>query len=402
MTAQLLVNSPVDLEAFANGPPHALFDELRREDPVHKHAEPNPFDGKNLWSLTRHADLRAVSMDTANFSSHNGPFYPQFALPEHRRHNQVLFNSGERHARLRGLVASAFSPRVIARFGEWIRDICVRIIEEAMAAGRFEGISVIAAELPAQVIASILGIPEKDRHLIRGWADVLFARMDPAVGPAKAMQVRDELEAYALRMRDFKAKKPAADMSTELLAMPADGIPITPEEYAESFFLLVTAGFETTHSLIAQTLLVMSTRDDVRDAIASAPQERLRATVEESLRYNSPVMHMGRTATNDVEVGGRLISKGDFVIMWYSAANRDPAVFENPHDFDIDRPRRGQVAFGAGGPHFCLGAHLARLEVEILLEEMNARGLRVASDGEPTRLPSVSINALKTLPLRAI
>ncbi len=387
----------VSTATFADGPPHAYFDYLRGEDPVH--LQDNPLGGR-LWSLTRHADVRAMSRDTERFTSERGFMFPNHVEPGSRTYDNLMFHTGGRHQRLRGFVADAFSPRVVVRFDHWIREICVRIVREVREAGRFDAIPMIAAELPAQVVASILGVPEEDRSRILAWATGVFGRLDPEIGPSGYFAARAESEGYALELREMKRGRPQADMATELMAAVGEGGPITDGEYQQSVFSLMLAGFETTHTLIAQSLLLMATDDDARRQIEEAPPEAARDVLEELLRMVTPVNAMGRTATQDLEIHGRRIAEGDFVLMWYTAANRDPAVYENPHRFDYRRPKKGNVAFGGGGPHFCVGAHLARLEVLILLEELRKAGLRLELDGVPTRAVDVSINALRKLPMR--
>jgi cholest-4-en-3-one 26-monooxygenase len=310
-----------------------------------------------------------------------------------------MWQDGPRHDRLRGFLATAFSPRVVAQFDHWIREICIRIVREVKMRGNFDAIPQVAAELPAQVVASILGVPEEDRHHILDWATALFGRMDPEIGFAGAARVRGEVVDYVLRLREMKRANPGADMATELLKANHKGSPITDGEYIESALSLLIAGFETTHTLIAQSLLLMATDADARRQVDEGSPK---VVIEELLRYVSPVMHMGRTATEDVELNGKIIRQGDFVMLWYTAGNRDPALFDDPHQFNVGRARKGHAAFGAGGPHYCIGSHLAKLEVEILLEEFCKADLRLALDGDWAHAMSVSINAISRMPMKVI
>jgi len=396
----------LDPATFMKGPPHDYFDALRRDDPCHEIA--NPLGG-SIWALTRAADIRSVSMDTARFTSTQGFMYPSAMISTIRAAgqdtdafrsviaNNLMWQNGPRHDRLRGFLASAFSPRVVGQFDHWIREICVRIVREINEKKRFDAIPQIAAELPAQVIASILGVPEADRHRILDWAILMFGRMDPEIGFEGGARARQEVIDYVAWLRGYKRENPGADMATELMNASHDDVPITDAEYNEAGLSLLIAGFETTHTLIAQSLLLMATDDDARAQIEGNP---LKLVLEELLRYTSPVMHMGRSATEDVELHGKTIRKDDFVMLWYTASNRDPDVYDEPHRFNVNRARKGHAAFGAGGPHYCIGSHLAKLEAEILLEEFRKANVRLELDGDWTHAVSVSINAIARMPMK--
>jgi cholest-4-en-3-one 26-monooxygenase len=387
----------VDPKVFANGPPHAFFDLIRREDPAYRIDDPH---FGTLWSLTRQADIRKVSANNALYSSRNGIMYPMVNETGPRYENQLLFHSGARHSRLRGLVAGALTPRVVARFDPWIREICVRIVREIKEKGRFDAIPAIAAELPAQVISSVLGIPEEDRGRILNWAVNVFGRLDPEIGVEGFMAAREAAENYALSLRELKIREPGVDMATELLAAAPQDQPITEGEYQQMVFTIMLAGFETTHTLIAQSLLLMAQDEDARRQVDSASTQDLRAVLDELLRFTSPVMHMSRVATEDFELHGKKIRAGDYLLMWYTAANRDPEVYADPHRFDLSRNAKSHMAFGGGGIHFCVGAALARLEVDILLQEFRKSNIRLELDGTPKRSVDVAINAMRKLPMR--
>lgn len=385
---------------FADGPPHELFDRLRSECPVY--GQPNPFGG-TAWSLMRHADIRAVSLDTERFTSTEGMHFPN--IREHARRkagNNIMYSDQPQHTRLRTFAAKAFSAPVVARFDGWIRGLCVEIIDKVLEQGQIDAIPAIASELPGQVIATVMGVPDQERHLIIKWANDIFGRLDPKIGIERSIAAVKECEQYAFVLRDRKLKEPGTDMATELVHASRNGTGITDGEYSEMVSSLIIAGYETTHTLIAQSLVLMAQDLEVRSHVESAAPGQLGPIVEELLRYVCPVMHMGRTAKEDLIVNGQEIAKGDFVLMWYTAGNRDPEVFENPHVFNPNRERRSHSGFGAGGPHLCMGAHLARLEVQILLEEMNKRGLRLALDGDVERSVGTFINALRKVPMRVI
>lgn len=390
----------LNAKTFQDGPPHAIFDHLRQTDPVY--GQPDPINGGTVWSLTRFADLRAVSGDVGTFSIAKGHQYPTPRVYAANMGENIMFNDPPRHTRLRSFGTKAFSPSVVSRFDGWIREICVSIVENIARQDAIDMVPMIAAELPGQVIASIMGVPDADRRHLIGWASDIFGRLDPEIGLDAAMEAVSTVRAYAVDLIAQKRRNPAIDMTSELLGASHDGVPIMEGELVEMVMSLILAGFETTHTLIAQSLTLIAQDPDVRAQVDAAPADKFTPVVEEMLRYCSPVMHMARTATRDVELHGKSIAAGDTVIMWYTAANRDPEVFPEPHQFDAQRGKRNHLAFGAGGPHFCLGNHLARLEVEILFQEMRKHNLRLELDGEPRRAARIFINALRSVPMRAM
>ena len=386
-------------DTFLGGPPHAIFDGLRESDPIY--GQPNPVNGGIAWSLTRFADIRAVSTDTERFTSSLGVQYPTPAEEVAARHDNLVWHDPPRHTRSRSFAAMAFSPRVVARFAGWIRELCVKILDDVQTQGTIDAVPAIAAELPGQVITTIIGVPEQDRHEIIGLANEFFGRLEPEIGMERAMAAPDKIREYMKQLSLLRAREPGVDMMSELLGATFEGEPIAEAELTELAATLVMAGFETTHTLIAQGLLLMAQDPDVRRQVEDAPADHMGAVVEEMLRYVSPIMHMARTAKEDLELEGKRIAKGDRVLLWYAAGNRDPQIFDEPHRFDGARGKRNHLAFGVG-PHFCLGNHLARLEAEILFDEMRKRGVRLELDGEPQRARGLFVNALRKLPMRVV
>jgi cholest-4-en-3-one 26-monooxygenase len=400
MAAATFAPDLLSASTFAAGPPHEIFDRLREEAPVYGQAD--PINGGTVWSLTRFADIREVSMDRDRFTITQGHQFPTTRAYAAAMRDNIMFNDPPRHTRLRSFAAAAFSPRVVARFETWIRGLCVEIIDNLLRNERIDMIPMVAAELPGQVIASIMGVPDKDRHNLIDWATAVFGRLDPEIGLEKAMAGVATVREYARELRALKQREPGVDMTSELLKAEFEGAPITEAEFVEMVMSLVLAGFETTHTLIAQGLVLMARDADVRRQVDEAPASELGNVVEEMLRYVSPVMHMARTATEDLELRGQRIAKGDTVVMWFTAANRDRRAFDDPHLFIGTRGRRNHAAFGGGGPHFCLGNHLARLEGEILFDEMRKRGVRLELDGEPQRASGIFINAMRQVPMRVV
>lgn len=390
----------LNAETFLDGPPHAIFDHLRKNEPVY--GQHDPVNGVTAWSLTRFADLRAVSADVATFTIAQGHQYPTPRAYAAGMRDSIMYNDPPRHTRLRSFGAKAFSPPVVARFDGWIREICVSIVDSIAQQDTIDMVPQIAAELPGQVIASIMGVADEDRRNLIGWASQIFGRLDPEIGLEEAMKAVGTVRAYAGDLIAEKRRNPGVDMTSELLGATHNDEPITEGELVEMVLGLILAGFETTHTLIAQSLTLIAQDPDVRAQIDAVPADNLTPAIEELLRFCCPVMHMARTATREVELHGKTIAKGDTVIMWYTAANRDPEVFEDPHKFIAARGKRNHLAFGAGGPHFCLGNHLARLEVQILFQEMRKRNLRLELAGEPRRAAGIFVNALRSAPMRVV
>jgi len=286
----------------------------------------------------------------------------------------------------------------VARFEDWVRETVVDILDGLPSGETFDAVELVAAELPAQVIASVMGAPVEDRHRIVQWANEIFGREEPG-GMERSQRAIGEVFAYANELRAIKRREPAADMISDLSNAEYEGVPITTGEFQQFVMALLIAGFETTHTLIAQTLRLMSEEPAIDDQVRTTTAvDGGRSAVEELLRYITPAMQMARVATRPVSIRDVEINLGDMVVMWYVAANRDPDVFDDPHTFRAGRVPN-HASFGAGGPHYCIGQQLARLEGRILLQEMVRRDFRFDLAGPPRRRPTVFINALQALPV---
>jgi cholest-4-en-3-one 26-monooxygenase len=377
--------------------PHDLFDRMREEAPVHPHGE---IAGQNVWSLTRLSDIQEVSRDVRRFSSARGTVFPNVRARWERAAGPIAdmaFSDPPLHTRLRGYASRAFSPSVMRTMRGWIEEVVAGVLDVAQQQHELDIVRDISEQLPSRVITGLLGVPLDEREWVIETSNRTFSSSNPEIGPAGALAAREEILAYALRMRALRRAEPADDMTTELTRAESDGEPITEEEFANIFLALLSAGFETTHSLLTHSLLLFTRRPELLEPLRDAPDQQWAAAVEELLRVNAPISHMARTVTEATEIGGRELAAGDYVITWFAAANHDPAGFERPSEVDFARRPR-HTTFGAGGPHLCLGNQLARLESRVMLSEFAKRGLRLELTAEPRRAANIFLNAVSSAP----
>jgi len=384
-----------DLDHFARAVPHAWFAVLRREAPLHR-VEPGAAPG--YWVVTRHAELVAINRDWQRFSSTSG------VTPEGQGVEQsfALLNlDPPEHTRSRALVSPAFTPRAIGRLEARVREVARERVEAFARAGGGDFVAAVAAPFPVRVICELMGVPATDEDDVLRWSNAVVPNRDPeySVTAEVAASANRALEDWARLLIARKRQAPGRDLCSELLEARVDGRPLSDEQISAFVRLIVVGGSETTRHLLSHALHLLleypvQRARLVRGEVAAEP------AVEELLRFVSPVMHHGRRATQDVEIAGRKIRAGERVTLWMISANRDPAVFERPDELDLARQPNEHVALGAGGPHFCLGAHLARLEAVALLDAVRPLLDRLELAGDPVRLRSNFFNGLKRLPLR--
>jgi cholest-4-en-3-one 26-monooxygenase len=307
------------------------------------------------------------------------------------------------HTRYRRLVNKGFTPRMVDELERTIRERTRAILDRVAPRGECDFVVDVAAELPLQVIADILGVPQADRHKMFDWSNRMIGSEDPEYGVSQeqAQEASMELFAYAAKLaEDKRAQDPrGADLISVLSEAEVDGEQLTQLEIDLFFMLLTVAGNETTRNLISHGLLALLDHPDQLERVR-AHRELLPGAVDEMLRCASPVMHFRRTATRDLVLGDQRVSEGDKVVIWYASANRDEAVFEDPMRFDVERSPNEHVAFGGGGPHFCLGANLARMEIRVIFDELLDRWQGLELTGAPERLRSNFINGIKHIPLK--
>jgi cholest-4-en-3-one 26-monooxygenase len=386
-----------DGATFLSGPPHDYFDFLRREHPVAwvDHVEA---DGPGFWALTKWDDVMAVERDPETFSSYTGG---AFMGPVDEGTRLMMINQDPpRHTRLRKLVSRMFTPRHIRSIEGHVRTAAKEIVDRVAPKGDIDFVTEVAADLPLIVIAELIGVPQEDRHKVFEWSNRMVGAEDPEYGAdSDPQQVAAELYAYAQGLADQRLADPGEDIVTLLLTGEVDGEKLDVLEFNVFFLLLAVAGNETTRNLITGGTLALLAHDDQREQFLSQP-DVLASSVEEMLRYVSPVNYFRRTATRDTEIRDVPIKAGDKITLWYPAANRDPDQFPEPNAFDIDREPNDHVAFGGRGPHFCLGANLARYEINCMFEELR----RILPDMELTgpveRLHMNLINGIKHMPVK--
>jgi cholest-4-en-3-one 26-monooxygenase len=385
---------------YVDGPPWERFAWLRANAPVYDHPLDDPLLVERCWAVSRHEDVRAVSRDSATFSSADG-IHLRRAASHHFRPNMINMDDPD-HSRVRKLVSSGFTPRVVRAFEQHYADLAAGVVDRALAGGgTFDGVKDLAAELPLLAICEILGAPEEDRFRIFGWSNTLLSSEDPEYAPTpEAFQsaVMGMVD-YAGELAERHRGERGDDLVSALLG-PDGTMPLTDAEFEGLVMLLLAAGNETTRNAIAHGLHAFATYPDQWSVLRTDLGGTLDTAVEEIIRWASPVNYMSRTATTDVELHGQLIRKGDKVALLYASANRDEAAFTEPDRFDVKREPNHHLAFGFGA-HFCLGASLARIELKALLEVLAPRVATLELTAPARRVRSSFLNGLKELPLAA-
>jgi cholest-4-en-3-one 26-monooxygenase len=382
-----------DPATYTHGVPYDYYRELRDHNRVSHHDHPGYENG--YWAVTRHEDVQRVSRDSDTFHNAPNPFLmDQTAQQGDEAGSQELLISldAPEHVKMRKLINRGFTPRRVADLTERIRARTDSILGEL--AGRYscDLVEDIALWLPLHVIADLVGVPEDDRRMIFDWTEQSFG-FDESVTVEQRSQALMQMYAYADGMCEVRRNESHDDLISVLLESEVDGDHLTQMQIDVFFMLLQNAGSETTRNLITTGLLVLLENPDQYDKLRGDPS-LIPVAIEELLRYVTPVIQFTRHAVRDTEVGGQAIAEGDLVCMVYSAANRDERAFTSPDALDITRQPNDHVAFGAGGPHFCLGASLARLEAKIMFEALLTRFDGLAVDGDPTTFPRVHSNLI--------
>jgi len=398
----------LDRDRFTQGIPHEWFTWLRANAPVYHHDEP---DGAGFWVITRYDDIVTANRDAASLSSSQelggvvtleGPTAP-FPGTE-MAGNMMLFMDPPDHTRYRKLVNRGFTPRMIGALEPHVRELTVGIVEAALAKRECDFVVDVAAELPLEVIAELLGVPREDRHKLFDWSNRMVGSEDPEyqVSEEHVTEAQIEMFMYAQALAEKRRAEPQDDIVTTLLTSEIDGDSLSEMDFNLFFMLLSVAGNETTRNAIAHGMNAFLENPDQWALLVSDPDRHMATAVEEVLRWASPVLFFRRNARKDVTLSGQTIRAGEKISLWYISGNRDEAIFDDPFRFDITRDPNPHIAFGGGGPHFCLGAQLARLEIRLLFEELARRVPRLEQLGEPDRLRSNFIGGIKHLPVRLV
>lgn len=387
-----------DLAHFRRGAPHAIFDRLRRDHPVHWNPEVR---GAGFWSLTRHADVLAVSRASDDFpvALHGNMIFDQFGDDDPRAHMMIELDDPE-HARYRALVNRGFSSRQVQRLFPYAHKRVGEILDAVLERGRCDFVADVAGLLPTAVIAELMGVPSSDREALYEIANRVMAFSDPEYGGGEGganTAAMAEMMRFAADLGRERRRRPAEDLTSQLLQAEVDGECLSQEEFELFFLMLITAGIETTRSAIASGMLAFEAWPDEWRRLR-AGEVCLDTAVEEVLRFTSPIHHFRRTAARDLEIAGQPIASGQKVVIWYSSANRDERVFPDPHRFDVGRKPNEHLAFGFGR-HFCLGASLARLELGAMLAGLAERGVVLELAGDPEWLASNFAQSPKRMPV---
>jgi len=395
----------LDPDRFVESVPHEWFTYLRHHAPVYRH--PEPAGGPGFWVITRYDDVVAINRDGQTFSSEQSrggvvaldDVSASRSLSSEGR--MMLSMDAPDHTRYRSLVNRGFTPRMINMLHAPIRAMVTSILDRALEKGDCDFVTDIASELPLQVIAQMLGVPFEDRHKLFQWSNRMIGSEDPEYGvsPEEARGAAIEMYMYSNELAKQRRGEPRDDIVTALLNADVNGDQLSEMDFDLFFLLLAVAGNETTRNALSHGMHTLIDHPDQYRMLSENPSLVPSAT-EEILRWASPVMYFRRNVMRDTEVGGQQIKAGDKVGIWYISANRDESVFENPFTFDIKRTPNEHVAFGGGGPHFCLGANLARMEMNIMFDELVRRVDSVELVGDVKRLRSNFINGIKHLPVR--
>lgn len=407
-----------DIDGFADLRGFAQLDTLRAEDPVHWTPEPAPNSG--FWAVTKYDDIWTVDRDPETFTSEQFVNLEEVAPEDRDIRRSMLETDGPRHAALRKLIQREFTPRnLLKNYEGFLRELTRATLDSAFAkaadnGGEIDFVDEISADFPINVLARLLDVPQEDTAQLIAWGNEFVGATDPDF--AKVRADLPESEAYKhLPFRSptvqevfdygnaLRAQRVGGDgldlVSILANKLPEDGVPLSDQDFNMYFTLLVIAGNETTRHAISSAMLGLMEQRAQLDKLASDPG-LVGPAVEELLRYASPVYHFRRTATRDVELGGKQIKEGDKVVMWFASGNRDDAMFTDPYSIDVTRTNVDHMTFGKGSPHLCLGNNLARMEIRLMFEELLPRIGSIELAGDIRRVRSNFVNGIKAFPVK--
>lgn len=390
-------------DAWEKDVPHDQFAYLRKNDPVFWHEVP---DDSGFWAVTRYQDVKAISRDAQTWSTELGTAFIRTQTPEFIEiASLTLLNMDPpKQTRYRRLVSAGFTPKTIAKVAATVQTRAELIADGVRDKDEVEFVTDVAEYLPLQMICDLIGVPESDHHLIFGWSNRMVGFQDPdfRTTPEDGEIAAAEIFAYCDALVDDRRKHPKDDILTALVNAEVDGDRLSREEIDSFFVILCVAGNETTRNLIAHAMRALIAHPDTyRELRENLDDEALwRSATEEFLRWGSSIHNFRRTATRDTSLHGTPIAAGQKVVTFYASANFDEEVFAQPHTFDIRRTPNDHVTFGGGGPHFCLGANLARLQITCMIRELLRRFPTAEHTGPVRRMRSDFINGIKHMPVR--
>ncbi|NGO68164.1 cytochrome P450 [Streptomyces boncukensis] len=401
-----------DLDNFTDEvAPWRMFHTLRHQDPVHWQPEEAPNSG--FWAVTRHADIVRVDRDPDTFTSTRFVNLEEVDDDQMKRRASILELDGVRHRALRSLIQRQFGSGVINSYSDFLRGLTATTLDAALAKGAFDFVADVAADFPINVLARLLDVPPEDNQQLIDWGNRIIGHTDPDYADVllhseESEQYRDlpfrspatlEVFAYGRELARRRRGGDGTDLVSRLVnTTPRDGVPLSSRDFDNYFLLLVVAGNETTRHTISHSMLALLQHPEQLARLKEDPS-LIPTAVEEFLRWASPVYHFRRTATRDVELGGKRVKAGDKVVMWFASGNRDEEVFGTPYALDVSRADNDHVTFGKGSPHLCLGNLLARTEIRIMFEELVPRIAGIRLTGEVPRVRSNFVNGIKKLPV---
>jgi len=391
----------LDLDRFQRLEHHEMFRRLRAENPVSWQDHPA---GRGFWNVVKHPDVVIVNRDSELYSSELGatsildPDEMESQPGGDPRGVLMLYTDPPKHTRYRLLVNKGFTPRMIGLLEQYLRHRSTLIVDNVIERGSCDFVEDLAAELPLQAIAGIMGVPQEDRKLLFSWSNRMIGFDDPEYASTDGAEAAGELYLYVNELAKQRRADPRDDIVTRLINAEIDGDRLSEFEFDMFMLLLTVAGNETTRNTTSWGMWALMQHPEQYRALVADP-ELLGPAIEEILRWASPVYHFRRTATADTEIRGQAIAKGDKVVMWHISANRDEEVFDDPFRFDITRSPNEHVAFGGGGLHYCLGANLARMELRLILREVLDRIPDMKMTAEPQILRSNFIGGVKHMPV---